>query len=77
MQQQFLQVFRLTFTLIKGVIYIVFTIALGTDLSHVHSFIETGIVDVIHRLLALLAHYSRPEVIQTYLLIPPAPTTVS
>jgi hypothetical protein len=44
MQQQFLQVFRLAFNLIKIVIYIVFTIALGSDLSHVHSLIETGIV---------------------------------
>src|SRR5260370_14122848 len=44
MQQQFFQVFRLAFYLIKAVIYIVFTITLGSDLSHVHSLIETGIV---------------------------------
>jgi phosphate/sulfate permease len=44
MQQQFFQVFRLAFNLIKAVIYIVFTITLGSDLSHVHSLIETGIV---------------------------------
>jgi hypothetical protein len=44
MQNQFLQVFRLAFILIKLVIYIVFTIMLGSDLSHVHSLIETGIV---------------------------------
>ena len=43
MQQQFLQVFRLAFNLIKVLIYIVFTIALGNDLSQVHSLIETGI----------------------------------
>ena len=44
MQQQFFQVFRLAFTLIKALIYVFFTIALGSDLSHVHSLIETGIV---------------------------------
>lgn len=34
-----------------------------------------AIADVIHRLLALLAHHSRPEVIESHLLIPPAPST--
>ena len=131
MQRQFFQVFRSAFNLFKGVIYIVFTIALGIDLSHVHTLLETGIVvaavlaalllfdplveillmvslialvvlvahgycsnptiesgvracvttggklafdavtDVIHRLLALLAHHARPKVIESHLLTPP------
>jgi len=44
MQRQFFQVFRSAFNLFKGVIYIVFMIALGIDLSHVHTLLETGIV---------------------------------
>jgi hypothetical protein len=44
MQQQIFQVSRLAFNLFKAVIYIVFMIALGTDLSYVQSLIETGIV---------------------------------
>jgi hypothetical protein len=35
MQQKFFQVFRQAFSLLRGVIYIVFTIALLNDLSHV------------------------------------------
>ena len=58
MQQQFFQVFRLAFNLIKAVIYIVFTITLGSDLSHVHSLIETGIV--LGAVLAALAFCSNP-----------------
>ena len=55
MQQQFFQVFHLAFNLIKGVIYIVFTISLGSDLSHVHSLIETGIILAV--VLAALAFF--------------------
>jgi hypothetical protein len=44
MQQQFLQVFHHAFSLIKIVIYIVFTLMLGNDLRHVYSLVETGIV---------------------------------
>jgi hypothetical protein len=55
MQQQFFQMFRLAFNLIKAVIYIVFTITLGSDLSHVHSLIETGIV--LGAVLAALAFF--------------------
>jgi hypothetical protein len=55
MQQQFFQVFRYAFYLYKGVILIVFTIALGIDLSHVHSLIETGIV--LAAVLAALAFF--------------------
>jgi hypothetical protein len=43
MQQQFFQAFRTGFNLIKGVIYIVFTILLGIDLNEVYSPIKTGI----------------------------------
>ena len=55
MQQQFLQVFRLAFTLIKILVYIAFTIALGDDLSHVHSLIKTGIILAV--VLAALAFF--------------------
>jgi uncharacterized membrane protein HdeD (DUF308 family) len=44
MQQQFFQVFRQAYNVIKGVIYIVLTIALGNDLSHGQSPIQSGIV---------------------------------
>ena len=44
MQQQFFQVFRTAFNLFKGIIYIVFIIALTIDLNEAHGFIETGIV---------------------------------
>jgi hypothetical protein len=30
-----------------------------------------GVIDVIHRLLALLAHHARPKVIESHLLTPP------
>ena len=53
MEQQFLQVFRLAFTLLK--VLIVFTIALGDDLSHVHSLIKTGIILAV--VLAALAFF--------------------
>src|SRR6516225_8652308 len=55
MQQQFLQVFRLAFTLIKVLVYIAFTISLGDDLSHVHSLIKTGIILAV--VLAALAFF--------------------
>ena len=141
MQQKFFQVFRQAFSLLRGVIYIVFTIALLNDLSHTphlaNSPIGTGIAlaavvaallffdpvveivllvslialvvlvahgscsnptlasgvqacvttagelafdaitDVIHRLLALFAHHSRPDIIESHLIVPTAPPTGS
>jgi hypothetical protein len=56
MQQQFLQVLRYAFYLYKTLILIAFTIALGIDLSHVHSLIETGIV--VASVLAVLAFFN-------------------
>jgi hypothetical protein len=55
MQQQFFHLFRLAFYLIKAVLYIVFTLALGSDLSHFHSLVETGIV--LAAVLAALAFF--------------------
>ena len=43
MQRQFFQVFRSAFNLFKGVIYIVFTIALGIDLIPFTHHIERTI----------------------------------
>jgi hypothetical protein len=65
MQQQFLQVFRLAFTLIKVLVYIAFTIALGDDLSHVHSLIKTGIILAV--VLAALAFFD--PIVEIFLLV--------
>jgi hypothetical protein len=55
MQQQFFQAFHLAFNFLKVGIYIVFTIALGSDLRHAHSLVETGIV--LAAVLAALAFF--------------------
>jgi hypothetical protein len=44
MQQQFFQVFRTFFNLVRGLIYIGFTIALLLDLNEIHGPIKTAIV---------------------------------
>ena len=36
-----------------------------------------AITDVIHRLLALFAHHSRPDIIESHLIVPTAPPTGS
>jgi len=36
-----------------------------------------AITEVIHRLIELMAPHSRPEIIESHLLIPPAPPTWS
>jgi hypothetical protein len=67
MQQQFFQVFRYAFVFFKGIIYIVFTIAIGNDLRHQvfhDDLIDTGIV-----LAAVLAAFALFDQIVEILLL--------